>query len=736
MKYILSFCLFFSVSLLICQKPSFQWSLHFGGSGTEKTRAMASDDSGNIYSVGGFYGNVDFNPGQGTHIMNAAYGNNTFILKLNASGQFVWARQIAGISPNEAYGIICDRSGNIVVTGTFSGYIDFDPGQGTAALISKGNDDVFTLKMTASGKFIWVKQTGGSGWDGVAGIASDSAGNIYTCGSFSDSVDFDPGSGTYKLSASGNGNAYVSKLDSAGNFIWAVNYGGTGIVANRCLVTDRNGNVYTGGAFSSKADFNPDPSDSFILSSAPGGYQDAFLCKFDKNGRFGWAAGFGAGDNDEISSLAADLSGNLYSTGRFYGTVDFDPGSPVFNLSHSGFGDVFILKLDTTGRFRWAKKIGNNQDDKGTAIQLDSMGNVYTAGWFFGEVDFDPGAGTYNLGSFNNSDDIFILKLDSSGNFKWANIYGYDQDDHAETMICNRDGSLVMSGFFRGRVDFNHGPGKSELNSGFNSDDIFLLKLGICNTVYTNISDTACTSYTIAGNTYTQSGNYLIPLLSQQTACDSIINLSLHIIPPGKNNISHTVCRGNSYTLNGVTYTTGGTYTQNLVSYLDCDSIITLTLSFNQTNKSVTVNGSTLTAASTTSSYQWISCADSSVIQGAVSRTFTPGNSGSYAVILTQNTCRDTSACYTVRGTGLEGISLSSPSMVFPNPVSDVLHVRTPAGNGFRWQITDVFGKVISSGRLGDSDAVVIPAGTLHAGLYFITLITGETAETIRFMKL
>jgi len=136
-----------------------------------------------------------------------------------------------------------------------------------------------------------------------------------------------------------------------------------------------------------------------------------------------WAKSMGGTNLEESVSIAVDDSGNIYTTGYFQGTTDFDPGLGTFNLTSAGVQDIFISKLDASGNFVWAKSIGEISTDIGYSIAIDVSGNVYTAGYFYGTADFDPGAGTFNLTSAGGQD-IFISKLDASGNFVWAKSMG------------------------------------------------------------------------------------------------------------------------------------------------------------------------------------------------------------------------------------------------------------------------------------------------------------------------
>ena len=125
---------------------------------------------------------------------------------------------------------------------------------------------------------------------------------------------------------------------------------------------------------------------------------------------FQWAKSMGGTDDDESNSIAVDGSGNIYTTGFFTSTADFDPGPETFNLTSTGQEDFFISKLDSSGNFIWAKSIGGTDDDESHSIVVDGSGNVYTTGGFWGTIDFDPGDEIFNLTSAG-WEDIFVYKL-------------------------------------------------------------------------------------------------------------------------------------------------------------------------------------------------------------------------------------------------------------------------------------------------------------------------------------
>jgi hypothetical protein len=161
------------------------------------------------------------------------------------------------------------------------------------------------------------------------------------------------------------------------------------------------------------------------------------------DGDFVWAKAMGGTGPDWGDGMAVDSAGNVYTTGFFEGTVDFDPGAGVFNLTSAGGYDIFVSKLDSTGNFVWAKCMGGTNGDYGTGIAVDSAGNVYTTGDFTGTADFDPGAVVFNLTSAGGYD-IFVSKLDSTGNALWAKRMGGTGDDYGTGIAVDSAGNVHM----------------------------------------------------------------------------------------------------------------------------------------------------------------------------------------------------------------------------------------------------------------------------------------------------
>jgi hypothetical protein len=503
----------------------FEWAKSMGGADLQEGHAIAVDDDKNVYTAGYFRGTTDFDPGAGIFNLTSAGNNDVFISKLDASGNFVWAKQLGGTGFDECYSIQIDPNGNIYTIGRFEGTADFDPGVGVFNLTSAGSFDVFISKLDASGNFVWAKQFAGSSAAEGFRISIDAIGSVYATGRFQGTVDFDPGPGVTNLSSAGVFDAFITKLDSFGDFIWAKRLGGVNSEEGYSIALDNSGNIFTTGVFEGTVDFDPGAA-VFNLSSV--GSSDIFILKLDSFGDFVWAKTMGGSGTDIARSIAIDNNGNVLTTGSFTNTADFDPGPGVSNLSSSGSFDVFISKLDAFGNFVWANKIGGTAAVQGFSIAADPSGNVYTTGDFSGSVV----GGSFGYSSIGMSD-IFISRLDAAGNFDWLQRIGGGSIDKGYAIAVDEDLSVYTTGYFRLGADFNPGSGTFNLSSA-GAEDIFVHKMSQCINTASTDNQTACYEYTwpLNGSTYYASTTTPTVTLVNAAGCDSIVTLNLTIFSP------------------------------------------------------------------------------------------------------------------------------------------------------------------------------------------------------------
>ncbi|MEJ7610605.1 MAG: SBBP repeat-containing protein, partial [Ferruginibacter sp.] len=389
MRYLITIFFLLLQNILFAQ--SLQWAKGMGGTGDDRGHSIATDALGNVFTTGEFEGTADFDPGPAVYNLTANGLRDIFVSKLDAAGNFLWAKAMGASDFDVGKSLVLDVGGNVYVTGSFSGTVDFDPGPGVFNLLSPNSNNIFILKLDAAGNFVWVKELGGpNGSDLGYAIAIDAAGNLYSTGRFLWTADFDPGPGTYNLTATNTfyADVYISKLDPAGNFLWAKQLGGNDDDWGYAITVDATGNIYTTGFYSNTADFDPGPG-VFNLTATPGVFgagADIFISKLDAAGNFVWAKTIGGADAEYGYGIKTDASGNVYTTGQFTGTIDIDPGPGSSILTGPGFGyGYFVLKLDPTGNFLWGKMLAG----AGNGVTTDLSGNVYTVG-YSGMTKLDP----------------------------------------------------------------------------------------------------------------------------------------------------------------------------------------------------------------------------------------------------------------------------------------------------------------------------------------------------------
>ncbi len=388
------------------------WVRQMGGNDDDVGVSIAVDVNGNVYTAGAFNGTVDFNPGSGTAILTSAGDWDMFVQKLDPNGNFLWAKRMGGTSVDRCMSIAVDGSGNVYTTGYFLGTTDLDPGSEAAIFTSNGMYDIFIQKLNTHGDFQWAKQIGGLAWDFGSSIAVDASGNVYSTGSFSSKVYFDPAEGApYLTAVAGGEDTFILKLDTDGNFQWVRQIRGSGQDMGMSIAVDAVGNTYTTGFFEGVTDFNPGEGTHFLTAYD---ISNVFVLKLNKHGYFQWAKQMGGIEWDQGNSIAVDAYGDVYTTGQFQEQVPFGQGPESFYLTSAGYEDVFIHKYNTHGNFKWVKQMGGIYGDVGHSIAVDGSGNIYTTGYFGDTVDFDPGAGTTTLTSAG-ANDIFVQKLSQPG---------------------------------------------------------------------------------------------------------------------------------------------------------------------------------------------------------------------------------------------------------------------------------------------------------------------------------
>ena len=397
---------------------TFQWVQTWGGNwnSTETQadvgRSVAVDDSGNVYVTGWFRLTGDFDPGTGVDNHTSNGNRDAFLSKFDSSGTFQWALTWGGVNNEYGYGTAVDDSGNVFATGEFWDTVDFDPGSGTD--YHNANDGrSFLSKFDSAGTFQWARTWG----DEAHEVAVDNSGNAYVAGWFSGyNVDFDPGSGTDNHTSFGWFDPYLVKYDSTGAYQWGRTWGGFSLDEGHGVDVDDSGNACISGIFQGTVDFDPGTGTDNRTSN---GATDLFVSQFDSDGDFQWVNTWGGTSSDYCYSVAVDDSGNIFSTGGFMYTVDFDPGAGIDNHNSNGGRDIFLTCYDSTGAYEWTRTWGSSSYDHGFEVVIDSFNCPVVAGSFRSSADFAPSGPPCSENPDNHTsnghDDAWVAKFQPDG---------------------------------------------------------------------------------------------------------------------------------------------------------------------------------------------------------------------------------------------------------------------------------------------------------------------------------
>lgn len=363
------------------------WSKHFGGPGLDILKSVATDPQGNIYLTGQFDQKILFEGGDS--ISTSADYSEIFLVKLNPNGQVLWAKQFGGKDNDEGTTLATDPAGNVYLSGFFKDSVDFNPGPDTFLLTNtSGSGAMFILKLNPDGNFVWAKHMqAGAPFGQSAGLSLYIKGNyLYTSGYFNGSVDFNPGPSVSLLTSQFD-DGFLQKFSLQGNLVWIKQISGSGSERTLAITADAQDNVLCSGYFSSSVDLDPGAG-TVTFNSA--GNHDLFVLKLNASGNYVWGKKAGGSSQDQAWGITTDRQGNIYTTGKFGATVDFDPGPMAVNLASSGYSDAFILKLDPNGNFANVGKLGGPHFDYGNSILLDEDETIISAGDFSMTADFDP----------------------------------------------------------------------------------------------------------------------------------------------------------------------------------------------------------------------------------------------------------------------------------------------------------------------------------------------------------
>jgi len=425
------------------------WVARIGGTGNDAGKEITTDSSGNVIVTGQYNAAVtayNSDTTSGPTLANSG-GYDACIVKYSSTGTVTWATRIAGTTDDAALGVATDSSGNVFVTGVYSGTATLYNSDTTtgATLTNAGLYDVFIAKYSSAGTLTWATRIGSTGYDYGFGIATDSTGNVFVTGQYASAVTlYNTGGGTgATLTNSGVNDVFLAKYSSAGAVLWATRIASTGDDSGNGVATDSAGNVVVTGSYNGALTlYNTGGGTGATLTNSGG--SDAFLAKYSSAGAVIWATRIASTGGDGGGGVATDSAGNVFVIGGYSAALTLynTGGGTGATLTISGSYDAFLAKYSSEGTLTWATRSANVAQYK---VATDSAGNVVVCGYYPGTPTmYNSDTTTGATLTFVGVQDGYIAKYSSTGFITANTVYSGGYPASSTILV---DGTYTPSTF-------------------------------------------------------------------------------------------------------------------------------------------------------------------------------------------------------------------------------------------------------------------------------------------------
>lgn len=644
--------------------------------------------------------------------------------------QFDWGHAISGL-PNTPWKICSASSpdGYIVAGGYF--------------INANGNDQSFLTRLTPDGETQWLHIFESATSCYIEAIAIQQDGTIRIGGWAGPETDIDPGPGVHMLTP--DYDAFLASFSANGNFQNVISYGNGKILA---LHIDQNDQLFLTGmmTFNDEWDMDPGPG-IYPLTPAAQAFSEFVLAKYDATGKLIWAnQTYGEDDapgNSSISGmhLGTDESGHVFASGQFSGSgavISFKLGTNPVKVTTGAGTDFYLARFQSSnGTPDWVRVIsGKKYDNTLRAMAVRPDGQIILAGGFRDTATvLIPGGMPVKLVPFPSqpaADDIFLVSYNAAGQLHWAHALAGAGTEWAGGLSWTANGDFWVFGKLgTSPIDFDPGPGQHEVQAF----GLFLARFdeeAVLKWVYTLPADYAFQLISLDENG--------ILAGARTSASGADFDLTPRIQKIGGTDRRGVVVRYNTCDIRWTTAETGlcaggqilldsqviesaGTYSGVLSDQVGCDSVVTLTVSLIEVDTAVEATETSLMALNSQATFQWIDCGTGLPVAGATDALFLPDKSGTYAVIIVQDGCMDTTSCYQVTIVSTENPDSEKAWAVWPIPAVDVLVVESD----LMMTGPTVIEIWTAGGQLADqfqimlpTQKVVLPVAHLGEGSYLI----------------
>ena len=371
---------------------NYLWAGRFGGVGTgwangdgDFVNTIAVDGSGNTYVGGVIYQGsgpaVDVEFGTGSTTVTGSGQQNTIIVKIDNTGELVWAKHFDSGFLNGPNSLDINANGDIVVGGGLhSQSMDADPGLGVATLNASGLSDAYIVVLDQDGAYRWAYQYGTAGEESIKGVATDASGNIYVNAGISGSVDLDPGAGEELFAAVGSYDLVIVSFDSDGNYRWSESYGDASAQSGWGMTVNGQDELVVSGLFEGSLTLPAGSSVSAPTSIGTG--QDHFVLWLNTaNGQALKVTSLGTTSNDAEKIAVWDFGPNgLLVAGWLAGggDVDFSPDSSGSIIAVPSGGTSYVRRMSAKSPWGYPLK----EQPQGNWLHSSGTGPGQSSSWY------------------------------------------------------------------------------------------------------------------------------------------------------------------------------------------------------------------------------------------------------------------------------------------------------------------------------------------------------------------
>jgi hypothetical protein len=554
------------------------WIKKMGSNISVSSKTVTATSTGAIVVSGSFEGSTIFN---GERTLNSNGGNDAFVMKMNSvNGDILFLKRIGGGEQEFFSKHRVDSEDNIYLTGDFRQIIDFDPGPGESLINTKGLTDIFLLKLSSAGDFLWAKGYGGIGVDYGQSLTTDKDNNVIITGRFSENVGF--GTTSQVLTSKGSTDIFLLKVDKNGNTLWVNGFGDINSDQGSQVIVNQTGVIYLAGIYRGKVDFNP--STSFSNFSQSNGGADAFVSVYNQDGTYNQHFTFGGLANEQLNDIALRNNGELVLVGGFGAFVDFDPGAADVSIISSGGLDEFMVNIFLCiNPYLKEFKAVRPEICLGEKVLIQVVeGYLNSATQWSWQRDSCNGI-TFAAGNFLN------IPVTQNTTFYIKGWGGCIVNDPCKTIdirvfrdslkyryfeICEGDTIKVGN-----KAYTNVGVYVDSLKSKSGCDSVLITELFVKKRYFSAKTIQICPGDTVkVGNSkYTLAGTYTNKFTSID-GCDSTIVTTISVLPISIENFDATICDGSSIVVGNTSYNHAGNFIQKRANTNGCEDILVVNI--------------------------------------------------------------------------------------------------------------------------------------------------------------